>query len=128
MARCHLLCIVLVALPLVTIPSGSQANDWRDNRGWHHHGWHHHRCCGNNLFFRFGLGFPRPFFPPVPYYRPFPVFPPYVPPPIVRAPNYGPLMSNGCRVYTAPQSINGQTVQRQGTVCLQPNGMWRFVN
>jgi hypothetical protein len=123
-----LIYIVAVTLSLLATPSGARGDDWHGNRGWHHHGWHHHRCCGNSLFFRFGLGFPRPYFPPVPYYRPYPVFPPYVPPPIVYPPNYGPLMSNGCRVYTARQSINGRIVQRLGTVCLQPNGTWRFVN
>jgi hypothetical protein len=137
-ARHRWLYAALIAVPLLALPRQAEADNWHGGGGWHGGsswhgggwgGWHGNCCCCNRFFF--GFGFPAPVYPAVPYY--YPPYPAYAPPPTVYAPSlygtpsYGPPMSNGCRQYTAPISVNGQIVQSYGTACPQPDGSWRIV-
>jgi hypothetical protein len=90
--------------------------------------------------FRGGAYFYGAPYSPYPYYYPPPpVY--YPPPPVVYAPppgvvyaappppqmSLGHPVSPGCREYTAPANVGGQTVQTYGTACRQPDGTWRIV-
>jgi hypothetical protein len=96
--------------------------------------WADHWHGGSRVFL--GFNFYAPAYPAYPAYYPYSYYPPppvaYAPPPAAyqTAPqvSLGADVGQGCREYSAPVTVGGQTVQSYGIACPRGDGTWKIVN